>query len=279
MPGIKSQPPYFSARCLRAHNAPVPTRSASRSFSKLSPQQSSQNSAKVEGKEDKVSSRSKSNETEFVASHHDVKEPGAMFRRLSEATEDAILEGGRAGRKAVEEAGFSEELKQKLLEKVQAHKFRSENASSFAEAGMSSNVGRGSREIATGQAWMGTEATEDTVLRMLDDARKPLKPGLRGAAKIPSPVVDLRLRREPKLRPGERLANARDKTSIYSSSKDTQMSEKEREDMRKELKERFRPGARAMPNSIRGLAALANERIEDAIARGQFKVSRRKGDI
>jgi hypothetical protein len=42
--------------------------------------------------------------------------------------------------------------------------------------------------------------------------------------------------------------------------------------MRKELKERFTPGARAMPNSIRGLAALANERIEDAIARGQFKV-------
>jgi hypothetical protein len=50
------------------------------------------------------------------------------------------------------------------------------------------------------------------------------------------------------------------------------MTDKEREDMRKELKERFTPGARAMPNSIRGLAALANERIEDAIARGQFKV-------
>jgi hypothetical protein len=52
------------------------------------------------------------------------------------------------------------------------------------------------------------------------------------------------------------------------------MTDKEREDMRKELKERFTPGARAMPNSIRGLAALANERIEDAIARGQFKVLR-----
>jgi hypothetical protein len=195
-----------------------------------------------------------------------------MSRRLAEATEDAVLEGGRAGRKAVEEAGFSEELKQKLLEKVTAHKFRSENATAFAEAGMTSNVGRGSREIATGQAWTGTEATEDTVLRMLDDARKPLKPGLRGPAKIPSPIIDLRLRREPKLSPGDRLANARDKTSIYAISKDTQMSQKEREDMRKELKERFTPGARAMPNSIRGLAALANERIEDAIARGQFKV-------
>ncbi|TGO85859.1 hypothetical protein BPOR_0357g00050 [Botrytis porri] len=49
------------------------------------------------------------------------------------------------------------------------------------------------------------------------------------------------------------------------------MSEGEREEFRKELKERFSPGARPMPNSIRGLAALANERIEDAIARGQFK--------
>jgi len=201
------------------------------------------------------------------------KEQGAMSRRLAEATEDALFEGGRAGRKAVEDAGFSEELKAKLLEKVEAHKFKSENASAFAQAGLSSSVGRGSQDIAAAQGWTGEEAAEDTMLRMLDDARKPLRPGLRGPAKIPSPVIDLRLKREPKQRPGERLANARDKTSIYAISKDTQMSEKERADMRRELKERFTPGARAMPNSIRGLAALANERIEDAIARGQFKVS------
>ena len=50
------------------------------------------------------------------------------------------------------------------------------------------------------------------------------------------------------------------------------MSDEERDKLRQELKDRFTPGARAMPNSIRGLAALANERIEDAIARGQFKV-------
>jgi len=201
------------------------------------------------------------------------QEQGAMSRRLAEATEDALLEGGRAGRRAVEDAGFSEELKQKLLEKVEAHKFRSDNASAFAQAGLSSNVGKGSQDIASAQSWTGEEAAEDTMLRMLDNARKPLKPGLRGPSKIPSPVIDLRLKRAPKQRPGERLANARDKTSIYAISKDTQMSDKERADMRKELKERFTPGARAMPNSIRGLAALANERIEDAIARGQFKVS------
>lgn len=200
-------------------------------------------------------------------------EQGAMSRRLAEATEDALLEGGRAGRKAVEEAGFSEELKEKLLERVAASKFQSENARAFAEAGTSSNVGRGSRDIAAGQAWSGTEAPEDTMLRMLDDARKPLKPDLRASAKIPNPTINLRLQPKPKLKAGQRLANARDKTSIYAISKDSPMTDKEREEMRKELKERFTPGARAMPNSFRGLAALANERIEDAISRGQFKVS------
>jgi len=50
------------------------------------------------------------------------------------------------------------------------------------------------------------------------------------------------------------------------------LTDKEREELRKELKERFTPGARPMPTSFRGLASLANERIEDAIARGQFKV-------
>lgn len=195
-----------------------------------------------------------------------------MSRRLAEATEDAILEGGRAGRKAVEEAGFSDELKERLLDKVKAHTFGSEHSAAFTEASFTSRIGSGSRDIAAGQAWTGEEKQEDTILRMLDDAKKPLRPGLRGSSQIPSPVVDLRLKREPKQRPGQRLANARDKTSIYSSSKDTQMSDDERQKMRQELKDRFSPEARAMPNSLRGLAALANERIEDAIARGQFKV-------
>lgn len=195
-----------------------------------------------------------------------------MSRRLAEATEEALFEGGRAGRQAVEDAGFSEELKARLLEKVEAAKFRSENASAFAKVGMSSNVGRGSRDIATGQAWTGTENTEDTVLRMLDDARKPLKPHLRGSAKTPSINVDLRLKPKPKIAPGQRLANARDKSSIYAISKDTQMTDKEKAERREMFKERFTPGARPMPSSLRGLASLANERIEDAIARGQFKV-------
>lgn len=48
--------------------------------------------------------------------------------------------------------------------------------------------------------------------------------------------------------------------------------------MRKILKERFTAAARPMPGSVQGLAALANDRIEDAIARGQFKnIARGRG--
>lgn len=277
MPGIRYQLPYTCARCLRVsrlHNAfPVAPR-APQCFSQLSPLRNSQRAAsKVDNEDGTLPLEAVTQEHGTGSAGMSVEpEQGAMSRRLAEATEDALMEGGRAGRKAVEEAGFSEELKDKLLERIKAASFQSDNAAAFAEADLSSSVGRGSRDIATAQAWTGTEAQGDTILRMLDDARKPLKPGLRGPAKMPSPIVGLRLKREPKQRPGQRLANARDKTSIYAISKDTNMTDKEREDMRRELKERFTPAARAMPNSIRGLAALANERIEDAIARGQFKV-------
>lgn len=283
MPGIRYQSPYICARCLRGsqqrHVFSISPRTASRQFSQFSPLRRSQrdNEDKLKDKGDQSSTESKISDKapeslSKASQSNGVPEQGAMSRRLAEATEEALLEGGRAGRKAVEEAGFSEDLKNKLLERVEAAKFRAENVSAFVEAGMNSNVGQGSRQIATGQAWTGEENPQDAMLRMLDDARKPLRPGLRGAPKIPSPVVDLRLKREPKQRPGERLANARDKTSIYAISKDSQMSDKEREQMRRDLKERFGPGVGTMPNSFRGLAALANERIEDAIARGQFKV-------
>ena len=109
---------------------------------------------------------------------------------------------------------------------------------------------------------------------MLDDAHKPLRGT--GPLKIPKPrappiSVDMRMKKAIQKSKGERLANARDRTSVYALSQDPSLSEKEREDMRKVLKERFTSGARPMPNSVQGLAALANERIEDAIGRGQFK--------
>ena len=114
---------------------------------------------------------------------------------------------------------------------------------------------------------------------MLNDAYKPMRVAFRPPNPKGGPAnVNLKPRGQSKQSSGARLANARDKTSIYSLSQNMSMSEKEREQMRKELKERFTPGARPMPTSVQGLAALANERIEDAIARGQFRnIPRGKG--
>ncbi|KAL9001322.1 MAG: hypothetical protein Q9169_000213 [Polycauliona sp. 2 TL-2023] len=194
-------------------------------------------------------------------------------------TEDTVKHGGPAARKAVDEAGFSAELKQRLEEKIADSNFRNENPAAFAHVGMPSNAGQGTREQAAAQPWTGTEAVEDAALRMLNDAHKPL----RGPSKIPQPrrspvTVDMRMQKAMQKSQGERLANARDRTSMYALSQDPSLSEKEKEETRKVLKERFTAGGRPTPTSIQGLAALANERIEDAIARGQFKnIPRGKG--
>ncbi|CAN8104475.1 unnamed protein product [Discula destructiva] len=216
--------------------------------------------------------------------------PGPMARRLEEATEEALLTGGRAGRRAVEDAGFNEELKQRLLNKIADAKFREDNDAVLREVGLVGNVptsaGPGTRDIASSQPWTGQESDADAVLRMLNDARKPLQPGLRGSRpKIPVPAgvpVDMRLKRQPAVSPGHKVANARDAAGVYSDmarkEKETGLSDAEREKYKQELRDRFTPAARALPNTLSGLTALANERIEDAIARGQFKhIPRGKG--
>lgn len=116
---------------------------------------------------------------------------------------------------------------------------------------------------------------------MLDGAHKPLR-SFR-PAKFPTPggtpgSVDMRMKKAVQKSHGERLASARDRTSVYELSQDPTLSEKEREIMRKNLKERFTSAARPTPGSVQGLVALANQRIEDAIARGQFQnIARGKG--
>lgn len=183
-----------------------------------------------------------------------------MSRRLAQATEDALLDGGRAGQQAIEAAGFSDELKERLLDKIASQQFKSENLAAFTEAEPSPTVGRGTRDIATATPWTGTEGQADAVLRMLNDAHKPL---------------DMRLQAAPKQTPGQRISNARERTGTYAASNDGSMSPAEREELRATLKERFGSGVQtgSLPTSFRGLESLANRRIEDAIARGQFKVA------
>jgi hypothetical protein len=108
---------------------------------------------------------------------------------------------------------------------------------------------------------------------MLDDASKPI----RMPYKIPQPI-NLSPTPKPKKSRGHRLAEAKERTSTYTLSRAPGFSEEEREDMRREMRENLSPGAYNMPISISGLSSLANERIEDAIARGQFeKIRRGKG--
>ncbi|UKZ73407.1 hypothetical protein TrVFT333_001054 [Trichoderma virens FT-333] len=202
-----------------------------------------------------------------------------MTRRLQEATEEALFSGGSAGRRAVQDAGFSDELKEKLLSKIADANFRQEYSSVFAGKDLTSAAGEGTRHIATSAPWTGEESTADAVLRMLDDAKKPLKPELRG--KFQPPVVDPRIKRAPVVPPRQRAVNARDRASLYAGmgmKEDKGLSDKEREEMKKEFRARFEPVARVMPSTPSGLAALANDHIENAIARGQFKnITRGKG--
>lgn len=237
--------PYICSRCLRERRSALSSRPKSWSLNVRhlfagSPQRDSDHAAKKDEREE--------------------KELGAMSRRLSEMSEGSLETGGRSARKAVEEAGFDEDLKRRLEERIANASFRNEFASAIAQAELPAHAGKATRDIAGAKAWTGTEPVEDASLRMLNDAYKPMKgpvrpPPIRG----PPPRVDTG-RSKSKPSSGARLANARDKTSIYSSLKDENMSESQREAYRKELKERFTPVARTVPASIQGLASLANER-------------------
>jgi len=66
------------------------------------------------------------------SSQNEPQQESAMARRLSEMTEDAILEGGRSARKNIQEAGFSEDLKAKLEERLAGSTFRNEYAAAHS---------------------------------------------------------------------------------------------------------------------------------------------------
>jgi hypothetical protein len=196
---------------------------------------------------------------------------GAMSQRLAQMTEDSLVTGGSSARRAVADAagtGFDEDLRRRLEEKISsANLARSEHPQAFATINLPESAGRGTRDIAGAKPWTGDEAVEDTALRMLTDAHKPLRGGGRG-----QPVrVVLSKPKSKRISAGTRIAEAREQASKYSDLKEAGMDKEEREEYLKELHARFQPAARHMPATLTGLASLANERIEEAIARGQFK--------
>ncbi|KAK4553091.1 hypothetical protein LTR86_009818 [Recurvomyces mirabilis] len=253
MQGISKIVPFICARCLRVRvwRADLSLRKSTRYASTATaPQQDDANGP--------------------AGAHGGEEERGALSRRLEQMSEESLESGGRSARKAVEEAGFGDDLKRQLEEKIAAASFRSENANAFAQAGLSRAAGKDTRDIAAAQPWSGTESVEDASLRMLTDAHKPLRvpprvPGIR----VPTKIDTGRSTDAPGR--GVRLASARDNVSAYAVTNDPGLSEQERKKLRAQLKARFQPNARAVPATVQGLQSLANERIEDAIARGQFK--------
>ncbi|KAF1991990.1 hypothetical protein K402DRAFT_388556 [Aulographum hederae CBS 113979] len=259
MPIATSASQYVCARCLRARTTTL-LRPHTRVFSSSPPERADTVSKNKDGPSPEQSHG---------------KEKGAMSQRLEQMSEEGLESGGRSARNAVQEAGFDEDLRKRLEEKIAGANFRNEYASAIARAELPESAGRGTRDIAGARPWTGTESVEDAALRMLTDSHKPLRSSVASAKKgapirgAPTRVDTGRAR--SKTSSGTRLANARDRTSIYNTLKDPEMSERERESYRKEMKERFMPAARAIPATITGLSSLANERIENAIARGQFK--------
>lgn len=205
--------------------------------------------------------------------HNGESVKGAMTQRLEQMSEESLETGGRSARKAVEEAGFGEDLRRALEQKIADANFRSDNAAAISQATMPAGAPKHSRDTAAARPWTGTESVEDASLRMLNDAHKPLRGGQKvSSGRTPPRQVDTG-RPRTKSGLGLRIASAREKASIYSNSSEepTGMSEEEREKFRREMKARFEPAGRVAPASVQGLTALANQRIEDAIARGQFK--------
>lgn len=189
----------------------------------------------------------------------------ALSRRFEALAEDALLSSpSKAG--ALVSAAISEDLKSALADRIAAAEFKSQNAQAISAANMPASASKHARDLASARPWTGEESQEDAVLRMLVDARKPLK-----MKAVPQTVVDLRPHHAfgPKLDHARRMEGARDKSLEYSISKDANLGADEKAQVKAMFRDRFQPGARPVA-TVSALMSLADQRIEDARARGQF---------
>ncbi|EWC45279.1 hypothetical protein DRE_06006 [Drechslerella stenobrocha 248] len=163
-------------------------------------------------------------------------------------------------------------LKERIANKIQTADFKHEHAGAIAFAQLSGTIsGKETREMVMAKPWTGTESLEDAVLRSLHES----KPRLRGAMKATTSRTSMPTNLAPtrRMSKSERVASARDRASSYPLLKkaESELNDEEKEARSRMFRERFEPGARAMPNTVQGLAALANEKIEEAISKGMFK--------
>ncbi|KAF8425978.1 hypothetical protein EV426DRAFT_530958 [Tirmania nivea] len=202
------------------------------------------------------------------------EEQSALSRRLAEFTEEALNGNLRFMKTAVAsgEFDFNAELKQKLQERIAGAEFKSANAQALSVANLPAYVGKGTRDIAMAKPWAGEESCEDAVLRMLVDAHKPLRGDLAKRPRTSSVGDSKDLRPAPKVNriPPLRLAHARDVSNEYALAKNLGLSDEERQQQTNVFRERFAPTGRPIA-SIHALTSLADQRIEEARARGQFK--------
>ncbi|KAK6342630.1 hypothetical protein TWF718_008025 [Orbilia javanica] len=260
----------FSTRPLGGIPVPtIPPKSASRNISYIHPRYQGPTGA---SKSHIPAQRGVTNE-----------EDGAMRRRLEDLEEQSRLANPRRHIKAIQaqESGELstphpgseglEALKERLSKKIQNADFESEHAGSIAYARLSDAAGKETQETAMAKPWTGTESLEDSVLRSLHEAT----PRLRGKVTTPTSRTSLPTNLAPmrKMSKNERIVSARDRAGQYPLMRkaESELNDEEKEARSRMFKERFEPGARAMPNTIQGLTALANEKIEEAISKGMFK--------
>lgn len=188
-----------------------------------------------------------------------------MARRFAALAEDALLSSPNKAHDPSTISAISDDLKQALAERIASAAFASENAQAISIAKLPPSASKHTRDLAAARPWGGEEAQEDAVLRMLVDAHKPLK-----SKPVPQ-TVDLRPQFTfgPKPSREARVESARDKTLEYKTTKDYSLNDDERAQVRAMFRDRFQPGSRSVA-SVSALMSLADQRIEDARARGQF---------
>ena len=131
MPSVSLNSPYVCARCLqRQFNLRGDVQNRYHGRRSLHKRSISSSMHDASSTQDPTTPESKGYVREVE------EERGAMSRRLEDMTEKSIAEGGRSAQKAVADAGFSKELREKLEARILDSKFKSENAAAFSLSDM-----------------------------------------------------------------------------------------------------------------------------------------------